>query len=127
MTSPTITPKFRHVRMLLAREKGHPGGERQEGYDLLLPLDGEGRIDAAEWKSHQASCRVRHFHPDREDLVGLLRRKPGGQWYFDYADGDADNDVGFRFGEERFRTGEYVSVTSEGVMHTYQVARVEKP
>lgn len=42
-----LTPKFRHVRLLLAREKGHPGGEHGDGYDLLLPLDMEGRLDAA--------------------------------------------------------------------------------
>lgn len=122
-----LTPKFRHVRLLLAREKGHPEGEREEGYDLLVPLDEEGRLDAAEWKAHQALCRVRAFHPDGSDRIGKLRRKPGGQWYFDYEEGERDDEIGFRLGEERFRTGEYVSVAREGVMHTYQVARVEKP
>ena len=58
-----LTPKFRHVRLLLAREKGHPSGDRNEGYDLVLPLDVEGRIDPSEWKAHQAACRVRRFRP----------------------------------------------------------------
>ena len=122
-----LTPKFRHVRLLLAREKGHPVGDREEGYDLLAPLNGDGRLDAAEWKWHQECCRVRSFHTGEDDRIGRLRRKPGGQWYFDYAEGDRDDEIGFRLGEERFVTGEYVSIGRDGAMHTYQVARVEKP
>lgn len=122
-----LTPKFRHVRLLLARERGHPAGDAEEGYDLLAPLDSEGRLDAAEWKSHQAACRVRRFRPGEEDQIGLLRRMRGGQWYFDYAKGPSDDEIGFHLDEERFVTGEYVSIPREGTMHTYQVARVEKP
>lgn len=122
-----LTAKFRHVRLLLAREKGHPSGDRDEGYDLLVPLDVAGRLDAAEWKTHQAACRVRRFRGGHEDRIGRLCRKPGGQWYFDYEEGDRDDEIGFRLGEERFVTGEYVSVGGAGGMHTYQVARVEIP
>lgn len=122
-----LTPKFRHVRLLLAREKGHPEGDSAEGYDLLVPLDDQSRLDAAEWKAHQTACRVRRFRPDEEDQIGLLRRKPRGAWYFDYVEGEDDDEIGFRLGEERFVTGEYISVGSHDVMHTYRVARVEKP
>lgn len=122
-----LTPQFRHVRLLLARERGHPAGDQEEGYDLLVPLDHEGRLDAAEWKAKQALCRVRHFQTGQNDRIGRLRRKPGGQWYFDYTEGERDDEIGFRLGEERFLTGEYVSIGSSGEMHTYQVARVEKP
>jgi hypothetical protein len=122
-----LTAKFRHVRLLLAREKGHPEGDRQEGYDLLVPLDEESRLDVGEWRGHKAACRVRRFHPDQEDRIGLLRRKAGAVWYFDYAEGEEDDEIGFRLGEERFATGEYLSVGSVGAIHTYRVARVEKP
>jgi len=122
-----LTPNFRSVRLLLAREKGHPAGERDVGYDLLVPLDAQGRILAEEWKSHQPFCRVRQFGHDQEDRIGRLRRKPGGQWYFDYEEGDADDEIAFRFDEERFVIGEYMSVKKDGASHTYQVARVEKP
>ncbi|MER9371130.1 hypothetical protein [Mesorhizobium sp. M0491] len=126
-SSKDLTPKFRHVRLLLAREKGHPGGDHEAGYDVLAPLTGEGRLDAEEWKLHKASCRVRRFSTGEEDLIGRLRRKPGGQWYFDYAEGDRDDEIGFHLGDERFVTGEYVSIARNGAMHTYQVARVERP
>ena len=122
-----LTSSFRAVRLLLAREKGHPEGERSEGYDLLVPLNEEGRLDPHEWKTHQGVCRVRHFRAGVEDRIGRLRRKPGGQWYFDYAEGERDNEAGFHLGDERFVLGEYVSIRSGGAMHTYQVARVERP
>lgn len=124
MNKNEFSPSFRHVRLLLAREKGHPSGDPTEGYDLVIPLDRESRLDPAEWKQHQAACRVRYFRPDREDIVGRLRRKPGGQWFFDFAEGDADDEVGFRLGEERFTPGEYISIKGNRGMHTYQVARV---
>jgi hypothetical protein len=122
-----LSPSFRHVRLLLSREKGHPEGERREGYDLLVPLDAEGRLDARQWKTHQALCRVRRFDEEGDVRIGRLRRKPGGQWYFDYEEGDSDDEIGFRLGEERFVTGEYISIGRRASMHTYQVARVEKP
>lgn len=122
-----LTPNFRSVRLLLAREKGHPEGERDEGYDLLVPLDKDGRLDARAWKAHQAACRVRRFSGIEDARIGRLRRKPGGRWYFDYVEGERDDEIGFRLGEERFVTGEYVSIGRDGAMHTYQVARVEKP
>lgn len=121
-----LTPNFRSIRLLLAREKAHPAGEREMGYDILAPLDADGRLLAAEWKTHQTACRVRQFG-NGDDRIGRLRRKPGGQWYFDFAEGERDDEIGFRFGEERFVVGEYVSIKAGGAEHTYQVARVEKP
>jgi hypothetical protein len=121
-----LPSSFRHVRLVLARESGHPEGTVEEGYDLLLPLDSERRIDAGLWKANAEHCRVRSFGkgPDR---IGRLRRKPGGQYYLDYADGEQDDEAGFRLGEEKFVPGEYVSIRQADGMHTYRVARVEKP
>ncbi len=127
MLTNDLPPSFRNVKLLLARERGHPQGERSEGYDLLIPLDESGRLDPAIWKVNQAACRVRHFADDSDVGVGRLRRKKGGQWYFDYAEGEDDDEIGFRLGEEQFVTGEYVSIWHDDVMRTYQVARVEKP
>jgi len=126
-TTSQLPSNFRHVRLVLAREKGRPAGDREEGYDLLVPLLDDGRIDAVAWKKDQLQCRVRSFSPGREDRVGRLRRKPGGQWYLDYEEGERDDEPGFRFGDEQFVTGEYVSISRGNAFHTYQVARVEKP
>ena len=122
-----LTPNFRSVRLLHARDKDHPAGEPEAGYDILVPLTDGGQLIPEEWKSHQEVCRVRRFGPAEADRIGRLRRKPGGQWYFDYAEGTDDDEIGFRFADERFVTGEYVSIRSRGAEHTYQVARVERP
>lgn len=127
MLTKDLPRNFRHVKLLLARGKGHPLGEPDEGYDLLVPLDDDGRLDPVVWKANQAACRVRRFSEEDGEQIGRLRRKPGGQWYFDYAEGEDDDEIGFRLGEESFVTGEYVSIGHGGTMRTYQVARVEKP
>jgi hypothetical protein len=112
---------------LLARNAGEPAGNANEGYDLLVPLQADGKLDPVEWKHKQDHCRVRYFRAGEEDRIGKLRRKPGGQWYFDYEEGEADDERGFRLGDEQFVLGEYVSITRGGQTFTYQVARVEKP
>jgi hypothetical protein len=123
----TLPPSIRHIHMELAREKGHPEGQRDEGYDILAPLDDDGRLDPAEWKAHAAACRVRRFSGGKTDRIGLLRRKPGGSWFFDYEEGETDDELGFRFNEERFVPGEYVSLTNAGETHTYRIVSVVKP
>ncbi|MFG1202521.1 hypothetical protein V5F29_09010 [Xanthobacter aminoxidans] len=116
---------FRQIRMELAREKGHPDGARNSGYSFVAPLDSAGRIDAAEWAKHRDSCRVVKFRPDEADEVGHLVRRPGGSWAFRYDISGADDDeAGYRFGDERFEVGEYVSVHEDGEMHTFRVVSV---
>ncbi|MBA8882080.1 hypothetical protein [Phyllobacterium myrsinacearum] len=122
-----INSKFRHVRLVLAREKAHPCGDDHEGYDLLLPLDEDGQIDVAEWRICQEKCRIRHFRSGQDERIGYLRRRPGGAWYFDYPDTEPDNERVFRFSDEHFINGEYVSIKTAGAMHTYRVVFVEKP
>ncbi|MBB3236867.1 hypothetical protein [Phyllobacterium endophyticum] len=122
-----LTSKFRHVRLVLARGKGHPEGDSHEGYDLLVPLDGYGQLDAVEWKENQSLCRVRRFRRKGEDLIGRLRRKPGGQWYFDYAQGWSDDELAFYLSDERFAQGEYISIGNGEAMRPYRITLVEKP
>ncbi|MGE0500552.1 MAG: hypothetical protein AB7I79_02725 [Rhizobiaceae bacterium] len=122
-----LDPAFRHIRLELARERANPEGAPGDGYDLLAPLDGDGRLDPGKWKVHQMLCRVRRFRRSEEDRVGRLRRKPGGSWYFDFAEGKADDEPGYRLGAERFVPGEYVSIRGAGKMHTYRVTRVSAP
>ena len=114
------------VRLELAREAGHPDGDSRIGYDAVLPLNLEGKLDAEAWHRERRRCRVRHFGPDQSERVGRLARRPGGAWYFDYEPGEADDERGFRLDRETFILGEYVSVEdSNGRMHTYRICRVD--
>lgn len=123
----TLPRGFHLVRLELAREPGHPEGSRHDGYELVVPLDHEGHLDAEAWRAHKDKCRVGRFTEDGETRAGRLARKPGGQWYIDYEQGSTDDDeAGFRFNEERFVIGEYASIRDEeGKMHTYRIVSVE--
>lgn len=123
-----LPDEFRHIRLELAREAGHPTGDRSHGYDILAPLTEDARIDAESWRANAARCRVRRFRPDEEDAIGVLRHGPGGRWYFDYNhEREADNEAGFRFGDESFVPGEYISIREDdGDMHTFVVISAER-
>lgn len=117
---------FRQVRMELAREKGHPEGARNFGYSFVAPIDAAGHIDPALWTKHRDACRVVKFRPDEADEVGHLVRRPGGSWAFRYdISGTDDDEAGYRFGDERFEVGEYISVREDDEMHTFRVVSVE--
>ena len=124
-----MLPKtFRKIRLELAREAAHPAGEPTHGYDLLAPLKDDGAIDPAAWKTSRDQTRVRRFRHGEADRIGRLARRPGGTWFFDYEKGDRDDEPGFRFGDERFVPGEYVSIReTDGMLHTFRVVSVEAP
>ena len=121
-----LPPAFRRIRLELAREPAHPQGSRRHGYVFVAPLDAAGRIDAKLWKQYRDDCRVVRFRPNDED-VGHLIHKPGGAWAFRYdIDGDEDDETGYRFADERFIIGEYVSIEEDEKMHTFMVASVDR-
>ncbi len=121
-----LPDSFRHIRLELAREQGHPGGDNEHGYDILAPLTADGHIDGDVATAHRDQCRVRRFRPGEKDAIGVLARGPGGHWRFDYdPDRDDDDEAAFRFSDERFVSGEYVSIREDdGEMHTFRVMHV---
>jgi hypothetical protein len=125
-TSRTLPRSFRKIRLERAREKGHPVGSASHGYILVAPLDAERRLDAEVWKDYRDACRVVRFRPGEEDDIGHLVHRPGGSWAFRYdIRGDEDDEAGYHFQDERFESGEYVSVREADTTHTYRVMSVE--
>jgi len=122
---------LKHIKLQLARSKEFPSGSSRHGYDIVAPLDAEGRIDPELWRVHREACRVRRFWDDEEDAIGRLVHKPGGaehaRWMFDYGGADdEDDESGYRFGAHKFLPGEYVSIRGhDGELHTFVVATVE--
>ncbi len=115
-----------HVRLILARNKDFPEGSPKRGYDLVVPLDGEMRLDAEGWKAQPKKCTVRRFWEDEADQLGLLRHIGRG-WAIDYdtATPEADEPF-FKLDRHEFKLGEYLSVTEQdGEMQSFRIASVE--
>lgn len=117
---------LKRIHLELARDHDFPNGSARHGYDFTAPLDGDGRLVAAEWRSERDRCRVRRFWADAEDEVGRLVRTRGGRWVFDYDPNSADDDEpGFKLDKHRFVPGEYISITEhDGVQRTFRVVSV---
>ena len=117
--------QFHHIRLELAREPGHPDGAPDEGYDIVAPLDADGRLDGDAHRAQPDRGHVRRFARNETVSAGRLRHGPNGRWMLDMDQGEGEDAVGFRFGDERFVAGEYVSLSlPSGKQHTYVVARV---
>ena len=122
--SETMT-QFHHVRLELAREAGHPAGDPTDGYDIVAPLDADGRLDGDALRAEPERGHVRRFSRGETVGAGRLQHGPGGAWTLNLDDGEDADARGFRFSDERFVAGEYVSLTlPSGEQHTYVVARV---
>ena len=104
----SLPAQFRQIRIVLAREPGHPDGDDEIAYTFVAPVDTEGRIDPKLWRAHREACRVSRQRPNEQDQLGHLVYHPGG----------------FHFADERFVVGEYVSINEHGKMHTYRVTTV---
>src|SRR5713226_8452179 len=118
----SLPAQFRQIRMVLAREPGHPEGDDEVAYIFVAPVDAEGRIDPKLWRPHREACRVARQRPDEQDQLGHLVHQPGGGWGFQYDGGtNLPDEIGFHFVDERFIVGEYVSINERGKMHTYRV------
>ena len=121
----SLPAQFRQIRIELAREPGHPEGDTGVAYVFIAPLKADDRIDPTLWREHREGCRIARLRPDRPDDHGHLVHRPGGGWAFHYDDGVSMLDeVGFHFADERFVSGEYVSINEGSKMHTYRVVSV---
>ncbi len=111
----------------LARNPGteFADGDDHRGYALIAPLTADGKLDADAFKANREKCTVRRFAPDDDPQEGRLARK-GERWFFDYEEGEGDDEPVYRLGEHRFALGEYVSVADEdGRMLTYKVTSID--
>lgn len=124
---------FKRITLHLARSKEHPEGSSRFGYELVVPLSSDGRIDPTVWATHKDACRVRRFRNGEADAVGRVVHRAGGEkgarWIFDYdRTTQFDDEAGYRLGDHVFAPGEYVSIRDEDEeMHTFRVVSVTDP
>jgi hypothetical protein len=117
------------IVMRLARNPGteFAEGDDHRGYALTAPLDADGRLDLAAWRSAPDAASVRRFARDEDPVTGRVARRGEG-WAFDYGEtDDLDAESVHRLGEHRFVVGEYVTVDDEdGRPLTYKVTEVDR-
>src|SRR5215468_6640261 len=91
-------------------DKGFPDGDDDTGYVIVAPLDKDGVLDEALWRSSKAKCTVLRFTPDHEeDADGWLLHR-GGRWFFHYdEEGEGPDEPVYRLGDHKLRLGEYVT------------------
>jgi hypothetical protein len=117
--------RFWIIHLDLAREPGHPEGSALDRYTLVLPLGADHRIDRRCCGDFPDLCRVAHSAEDGEILRGLVRLETDGSWTFDYGDAVESAESGFRFSQQIFEPGEYVSIQRNGDEHTYVVVSLQ--
>lgn len=120
----SLPTQFRQIRIELAREPGHPEGDRAVAYVIVAPLDADDRIDPELWRKHREACRIVRLRPDQEDDHGHLVHRQGGGWAFHYE--KTPDEIGFHFADERFVSGGYVSIKERGNQHTYRIISVDR-
>jgi hypothetical protein len=120
----SLPARFRQIRIELAREPDHPEGDADVAYVIIAPLNTDDRIDPTLWREHREACRIARLRPDREDDHGYLVHRQGGAWAFHYE--KTPDEIGFHFADERFVSGEYVSINEDGKLHSYRVASVNR-
>ncbi|GAK46815.1 conserved protein [Tepidicaulis marinus] len=114
------------VRMHAARSEEFPEGSKAHGYDFVVPLDKQMRLDPDAWKNHSRDCRVHRFWSGEEDQRGLLRHIGRG-WVFDYDEEETDdNEPFFKLDRHEIKEGEYLSVKEQdGETRTFQIVSVQ--
>lgn len=104
---------LKKVVLELARTHDFPEGSAECGYEIYMPLDKDGHIDAENWKKQAEKCTVRRFWEDEDDLNGHLVHHRGNVWAISYDKNVHDEERLFRFDKHIFVEGEYVAVTPD--------------
>jgi len=115
------------IVMRLARNPGteFADGDDHRGYTLVAPLTDDGHLDEARFRQAKDQCTVRRFAPDEDAAEGRLTRR-GDNWFFDYEEGEVDDEPVYKLGQHTFAVGEYVTVADEdGRLLTYKVTDVQ--
>jgi len=112
------------IRLEVARSHDFPTGSTRHGYEMVLPLLADGRIDEKALKATPEPATVHRFWEGEGDAVGQVKHQRG-RWIIVYDPGGPEDEPLHRFAEHRFRVGEYVSVR-EGAHaeHAFKVVDV---
>lgn len=119
------TGRFSRVTMQRVAGSRPPQGRAGTSYEIDLPLDPDGQIDATSWLDRPDQCRVKRLRDGEAGEVGRLARDAHGRWYFDYG---AQEKGGRHRGltGDRFHVGQFIGlVEDDGDLQTYRIVSIE--
>lgn len=96
------------VRLELAHCREFPGGNTACGYELVLPLTSDGRLDYRAWLQHRHGNGVCRVWP-KEEWRGQLKHDRHG-WFFVFGHGEASDEAILRCDDDRFIAGEWIQI-----------------
>lgn len=99
-------------------------GDPATGYELTLPLDRDGEIDALMLARDPARWRVRRFAAGQADLNGGFVRDPLGSWIVRYADDQQLRSDSFAR-SVRFHLHSIINVIEGREVWAYRIASIE--
>ena len=112
------------VRLQVSRSREFPTGSTRHGYEMTLPLKPDGRIDEKLLRATPEPATVHRFWEGECDAVGQIVHERG-RWLISFEPGGPEDEPLHRFGEHKFREGEYVSVREgAGAEYAFTVVSV---
>jgi hypothetical protein len=114
------------IRLDLARSRDFPDGSARHGYEFVLPLDTEGKLDRAAYDKSPPLATVHRYWAGEGDSHGLIQRSGRGKWVFSFDPGEGEAEAVPHLQDHLFRPGEYLGVREpDGSEHTFRVVLVE--
>lgn len=120
---------FHRISLRLVPSPRHKAGCEDDGFEIVAPLDGDGRLDAAGLAGKESLCRVERFAPgEPRRYGGLVHRGASGRrraaWEFDHEIG-GELDAG-GLADARFAMDAVVALRNrQGETRRYRVVRLE--
>ena len=113
---------WRRIRLEIGETDEFKTGSRMHGYDLVAPLDAQGRIDEAAWRADETRARVRRFWQGEDERTGRLVRLGDNAWGFALGAENADEPT-HRLKAQTLNAGAAVSVVDHsGEARPFRVA-----
>ncbi|MBV7256599.1 hypothetical protein KCG44_07345 [Pacificimonas sp. WHA3] len=115
------------IRLEMGRTRENPEGSPSHAYMLTLPLNAEGRVDAATYEKAPARASILHMSPEDGEESGRLILRADGKWAFSYEPGDEDDETIFALATHAIETGNYITVTEpDGDQVPYKIVSVRE-
>jgi hypothetical protein len=104
------------VTLVLARCREFPGGDPRRGYELLVPLKEDRRLDLEAWKGRRHGNPVRRFSSGFGEAWGELR------WFLAFGHGEAGEEAFIAEDDGSFALGEEVPIIEwDGQVRIFRV------